>query len=234
MIIIVFIVVGFALIFMAFNRDDEYGTHIYETYKILYGSFIDDNFGASEKLIVSLILFLFYVLLMNLLISILANSYDFVQEHKVLTDSRTRLEMVLQVLAYRKIFDPRKARNCEKGYLIYCLNAIPEEDEEEQNDTFEGRVVMMKKMFQKNDEKIEDIKDKMEKMENMNRDMSNRMNKIEESTTKMARYMDGSRINQPPNSLINIIHKAGELPGSIINIIQKSVEHPNSLMDLVS
>ena len=89
-IIIIFIIIGFSLIFMEFQREQIYGNQLYSTYQVLYGNVADEDFNPSQKVIATIILFALNVILLNLLISIMGDSYDKVQEKRLLTDSLTR------------------------------------------------------------------------------------------------------------------------------------------------
>src|SRR5688572_15224958 len=109
-IIIALIICGFSLIFLSFARhgesdedeDNSYGRYLYDAYQVLYGPLGDEGFSFSQKLLMSFILFLLNVVLLNLLISIMGDSYDKVQEKRVLTDSLTRLELIREATAYMK------------------------------------------------------------------------------------------------------------------------------------
>ena len=144
-IVLLFIFIGFALISLEFNRGEiEYGDQLYDTFKVLFGQFDDTTFNVSQKLFTALILFILNVVLLNLLISIMGDSYDKVQERRVLTDSLTRLDMILEAMVYLRILNQQK-KSKGNGYLIYCE---PEEEENEEDATaneWEGRINLIKK-----------------------------------------------------------------------------------------
>ena len=135
--IMAFITIGFSLIFLEFNRsyasedypEESYPAHLYNTYKLIYADSDDSQYDFSQKLILSFILFLFNVLLLNLLISIMGDSYGSVQDKSVITDSLTRLDLILEALALIRVVN--KKNTLERGYLVYCGSDLVENQGEE-------------------------------------------------------------------------------------------------------
>ena len=108
-VIIALIITGFSLIFLVFDRKEEYGFYLYEAYNVLYGPVSNDSdFGFSEKLLASGVLFFLNVVLLNLLISIMGGSYDRVLEKRDRTDALTRLEMKQEGMTYMKLFKKKR------------------------------------------------------------------------------------------------------------------------------
>lgn len=127
MVILGFITLGFSLIFMEFYRyrqyqEKGYALHLYETYKLLYADADDSSYSLSEKLLLSLILFLFNILLLNMLISIMGNVFQKVQDQYVMIDSLTRLELILEgLITMKTITIPTRKKDQDKGYLVNCI-----------------------------------------------------------------------------------------------------------------
>lgn len=127
MFILAFITIGFSLIFLEFSKltsttsdDQSYGDKLYSTYQVMYGN-TEDASDPSQRILLALILFVFNVLLLNLLISIMGNTYDTVQENRVVTDALTRLDLILESMAIMRFLGRRKTAAKEnRGYLIYC------------------------------------------------------------------------------------------------------------------
>ena len=89
-VVLIFIFFGFALIAVEFDQTQiSYGDQLYGTFKILFASYDDGEYNVSQKLFTSLIVFLLNVVLLNLLISIMGDTYDKVQERRILIDSLT-------------------------------------------------------------------------------------------------------------------------------------------------
>ena len=195
-IILTFIIIGFALIFLEFQRDDVYGAQLYSTYQVLYGNVSDETFNVSQKLFAALILFLLNVVLLNLLISIMGDSYDKVQERRVLTDSLTRLEMILEAVVYMRIF--KRGGVERKGYLIYCEPDVSELDENLESNEWDGRINLIKKALKQNDQKIDSSRDEMkekmtsieERLTLMEQQMRREMEAMDQKTSLMGKRME--------------------------------------------
>ena len=89
---------------MEFQRDsdDRYVHYLFASYKLLYAAFEDSSFdkqndatAGTNKFFLALILFILNVLLLNLLISIMGDTFEKVQDRRVLNNSLTRLDMLL-------------------------------------------------------------------------------------------------------------------------------------------
>ena len=175
-IILVFIVMGFALIFLEFQRDDVYGVQLYSTYQVLYGNVPEEVSTVSQQLFAALILFLLNVVLMNLLISIMGDSYDKVQERRVLTDSRTRLEIILESMTYMRIFAKEKIGT--RGHLIFCEGEVDQlDDNGDNNNEWEGRINVIKRALRQNDQKTDDMSSKVSSMQKQIDSMQNETQK---------------------------------------------------------
>jgi gas vesicle protein len=165
--IIALIIVGFSVIFLVFNREAGYGDYLYEAYNVMYGP-VDIDDGAawpfSQKLIMAVLAFFLNVVLLNLLISIMGDSYGQVLEMREKTDSLTRLEMISEAAVYRKFL--KQKHQTKRGYLVYCLPVELGEDESSQNSELESVIKTMKKLIQKNNEEskkeIQTLKDKVQ------------------------------------------------------------------------
>ncbi len=185
-VIIAMIIFGFSLIFLVFERESEYGIYLYNTYSILYGPLdIDDDakYSVSLKLIMVVIAFLLNVLLLNLLISIMGDSYDKILEKREKTDALTRLEMMSEVMTYMKVF--KRNYKTKRGYLLYCLSLDVEEDENGQ-DEWEGRINVMKKLLKKSSEETKDLKDMTEKrVKELNQKIEDTHQKVEQKIEKL-------------------------------------------------
>jgi len=91
----------------------------------------DAAWPFSQKLLMATLAFFLNVVLLNLLISIMGESYDDVKEMRVKTDALTRLEMISEATIYRKLVQFN--HQTKRGHLVYCLPVELEEDESEQN-----------------------------------------------------------------------------------------------------
>jgi len=151
-IILCAITLGYSLIFYVFDRTQYLTDHMFNTYVLLFGQIDSDEYSASQKILLALVLFLLSIVLLNLLISIMGDSFDKVQERRVLTDSQTRLDMILETNILRRQISRKKTD--EKGYLIFCEQGDEEEDDPLNNE-WEGRVNVMKKMLKVSSQRLE-------------------------------------------------------------------------------
>jgi hypothetical protein len=53
MVIIIFIIIGFLLVFFTFDRGDEYSNHFYGAYQELYGNYDHSEYDITQKLSLS-------------------------------------------------------------------------------------------------------------------------------------------------------------------------------------
>ncbi len=162
--IILLIVVGFSLIFMEFDRSMEYKDHLYETYNRLYGNYDDSEYSTSQRIINAIILFFLSVVLLNMLIALMGDSYGKVQETRVLTDSQTRLDMILESTILMRLFEKRD-NNIKKQYLIYCEPKGEEEDVGGDSNQWEGGINVLKKLLRQSDQKVTVISADMKELE---------------------------------------------------------------------
>ena len=123
---------------MEFRRDDDYMSHLYNTYKVLYADFDDSGlpeegipeYNASQKIILAFILFIFNVFLLNMLISIMGNAFDQVQEGRILIDSLTKVNMIIENQSLMRVMKLTK-KPSKKGYLMVCEQDSMVKEEEE-------------------------------------------------------------------------------------------------------
>jgi len=125
----------------------------------------------SQKLIMAVLAFFLNVVLLNLLISIMGDSYGQVLEMRDRTDALTRLEMISEAVIYKRFFKP--SHETKRGFLVYCLPLEWEEDENDQAQELDKNIKALKKIIQNTNEKFssfeashETIKNKMTSLEN--------------------------------------------------------------------
>ena len=105
------------------------------------------------------------VLMLNLLISILGDSYERFQISQVIIDYKERTHLIIEILSMKKlrVFESLK-------YLHVCISA----NENEENENWEGRMRYMDTQMDKSFRRLEDglvqdkssIKDKISSFEN--------------------------------------------------------------------
>jgi hypothetical protein len=75
-VVLFLMLIRFSIIIMIFDRDASYDDQLNSTYQLLYSPPSESISDPSQVLIISLILFLLNVVLLNMLISIMGDSYD--------------------------------------------------------------------------------------------------------------------------------------------------------------
>ena len=117
---------------------------------------IDDGttWPFSQKLLMAMLAFFLNVVLLNLLIAIMGDSYDDIKEARDKTDSLTRLEMISDAIIYRKLLSPNYDQP-NRGYLISCKPAVLDGEENDQKLNFENFMKTVKNIQQKNEHKNE-------------------------------------------------------------------------------
>jgi len=102
-----FIIVGFSFIFVQFQEndgDETLGDTLLYTYSILYGNYSFDEIKFPELLFLLLVAFALSVVLMNMLIAIMGDTYGKVQERLKFSDSQAKLEMILETIHMKRAF----------------------------------------------------------------------------------------------------------------------------------
>jgi len=171
--IIALIIIAFSIIFLVFNREAGYGDYLYQAYNVMYGPLDieeDTAWPFSQKLIMAILAFFLNVVLLNLLISIMGDSYGQVLEMRDRTDALTRLEMIAEAVVYKKFL--KLNHQTKRGYLLYCLPVEVEEDENDQNHEVIDAIATIKKIVQINDQEskqeLQAMKEKIASLETSN------------------------------------------------------------------
>ena len=159
MLIIFLLIIGFSLIFLIFEHsrgeNHSYGHYLFNAYTFLYGpGGEDDMMNFSQRVFMCLMAFLLNVLLLNLLISIMDDSYDRMLEKKDKTNSITKLHLISDSIMYRRIFGIKSKD--KKGFLIYC-SLVDEsvEQENKQDNEWEGKINLIRKWIKYNDHNVD-------------------------------------------------------------------------------
>lgn len=144
------IILSTAIVFYGFNRSVPFDRHIVETYTLIYGAFDFSTYtDTSQRILVSVTLFLLSVVLLNLLVSIMGHTFANFQENRIFTKSRTQIYMILKSMLFLRFF--KSKRQAKKEYLMSCgpkniekdtvLNEIEHNIEESQKT--EKRVIQL-------------------------------------------------------------------------------------------
>jgi len=162
--IVLMIILGFAMVFLVFEREGTYLDYFYGSYTLLYGNYDDSTYNPSQKVLLSIVLVLLPTVLLNLLVSIMGDSYEKVQEKRATIDSLTKMEIVLEAMVLMRMLSRSEPE--QKGYLIFCGgNQEEEEGADQQSAEWEGRINLIKKLLKSNDAKVERVDQRLNKFE---------------------------------------------------------------------
>ena len=192
------ITIGFSLIFLEFGRQEDnlYLNSLYGTYQIWYGNFDDSEYSPSQKILTAMILFILSVVLLNMLIAIMGNTYDEVQEKTIFTDTSTRLSMCLEAISYLRLFK----RTSSKGYLIFYGPKQDDDNQEELHNEWERRMKMIKKALkQLEDNQTNELKKMREAIQ---ADVKQEIADMKQETAEVRQKIDD--ISQDLRLLLNI------------------------------
>jgi len=149
-IILMLIIFGFSIIFNIFDRDILYKDHLNYTYGVLYGLPDGEELSDSQIVIVSVISFLLNVVLLNMLISIMGDSYGKVQEAKSKVNALIQLDLSLEAMSIAQLFSKPKSTTDSMIFCYYSKNIEDGHDGSEQADglmSLRREVVRLKLFF---------------------------------------------------------------------------------------
>ena len=183
-IILGFIFVGFSLIFKVFDTEESYQIEISHSHNLLYGPVDASSFTTSQIVVVSVVLLLLNLMLLNMLISIIGDSYGKVQEKSVIISALIKLDVILETITFIRVLKKKRSEN--KGYLIYCL---PVENLDEDNIS-EWRGIT--KLIKKRMNGLEDVlKKEMVRMERcLDAKLEASQGVVEKEVMRLERYLD--------------------------------------------
>jgi len=169
-----FIIIGFSFIFVQFHEKDSDetvgGTMLY-TYSILYGNYDFEDMKFPELLFLMLVAFALSVVLMNMLVSIMGDTFSNVKNRLKFTDSQAKLEMISEAIQVKRIFIKFGLRWYKEEETSTYLYVVREKDEQEKSNKQD------KPQTQENKEKI--IKKEPEKL--INEELMDRIKKLIET-----------------------------------------------------
>ena len=149
-VVLFLIIFGFSLIFKEFNREESYSDHLFDVYLLLYAQMNTADFSLSEKFFLVLVTFILSVMLLNLLIAIMADSFSRVEKRTVLTDSKEKILLIIEALTMKRaLFGNRAKKRTEsdpqnQGYLFYVVSELRKKDEMNISN-FERKMVIIEK-----------------------------------------------------------------------------------------
>lgn len=106
--IMVFLIFGFALICFVWNHQYTFGQNLFVIYNLLFANADPAQFSRPEILYYVIITSVLSILLLNVLIAIMGDTYQKVLTHRVLAEGQEKVSLILEatyfVRAFRKLF----------------------------------------------------------------------------------------------------------------------------------
>ena len=181
----IFILLAYSLVSLQFDRETEFVDHLLTGHGFVYAYYDTESLSASEIIIMIFFLFIISVVLLNLLIAIMYDSYEKVEGRRVLVDSLEKLDMITEVIVIKRMFIQIWAKlfkraakyreiKKEKSYLVFCQDSMNIEDEEDEEDNLL-------------EEKTEILQKAIKRVENQGFQNSNNLTLIEEKIEVLAK-----------------------------------------------
>lgn len=203
-IIIGAIILGFTLTLYVFDKSYFFSDYLLNTYFMLYGNNNLINPSVSQNILAVTVTFMLGVFFLNMLVSIMNDSFDDSQRLKVIKDAKERLDIIFESTNLMRLFF--KNRKEEHGYLVFCErvldynNADEEVDPKDLTDNInylkktimrsEGNILTkIKKRDQSIQSRLKEIEDKFETL-NDSLKKANEENDAEERDKKVNKRMD--------------------------------------------
>jgi len=142
--ILIFIIFALSLILLEFDRETEFTDHLLSGYGFIYGDYETEDVSSSEIAIMVFVAFLVSVVLLNLLIAMMGDSYAKVDEISILVDSLERLDMIVEVIVMKRIFTQKELVR-EKSYLMFCQNSVNGGGDDDEENLLEEKTNLLQK-----------------------------------------------------------------------------------------
>lgn len=157
--VIFFLIVGFGFIFFQINNDSSSSiwTQIYNVYMFLYANWEISDYDGFKIPFFIIVSFALFVVLINLLITILGETYSRVQNLAVSSDNIESLDIVIELLYVKKVLShifrclkwmvtkkgavPKKLSN--RQYLFWVSETTGEDDDEQNKWTGKTKMVSL-------------------------------------------------------------------------------------------
>ncbi|CDW88467.1 UNKNOWN [Stylonychia lemnae] len=166
-IILVYWIVGFSLMFylFTFDKDNDFqdSFDIYDqvqmfvnslqfTYMLSFGDFETSGFTAQQWILFIISTFFIPLVLFNLIIAVMGDTYDRVQTLATSVDLKEQAKLVMEVEGLLNL--KNKTSNKKLQRLLICHNAEIGQDAPEQL-LWEGKIKILTKIIQRVEEKVQ-------------------------------------------------------------------------------
>lgn len=94
--IIAMLVFGFTLVFYQFNRKKKFTTYLLITFNLIYSNSDPSDFSPSQLVYFVIVTILLAVILLNMLIAIMTDTYEKVQGTSILAEGREKVSLIFE------------------------------------------------------------------------------------------------------------------------------------------
>lgn len=164
-------VFGFSLVFIQFDIDGatigSWSRYLMVVYGLTYSDFNADavELQGGQLVFIVILTILLSLILFNMLVAIMGESFEKVQENAVVSESKERIVLIKQALAVKRLVEKtccsRRKRKREqmsneekRSFLFVAEEAGVDEDADKENKEWEGRLQIIKKGIKTNEENM--------------------------------------------------------------------------------
>jgi len=232
--LLVFVIVGFSIMFFQFdNGEVDYPHRLLKVYEMLYGAFETSELSDSQIFYFVVVMAILAVILLNLLVAIMGDTYQGVQAKALLTDSKERVGLILEAIIMRRVADnfckkrqkkERKRFTSKLSYLRetakqYLFYVQPSTGEETEDGTifgeWETRANLIKKIVQ--NEVRSQANDQAKQIKEMEIQFENRFAHLENKLMQL-----DTKLDKITNSLSFLANQAeNKKEGGFFNLLSK-------------
>jgi len=220
---------GSSLIFFQFDDDStSYGDRLLFVYGLIYASFDTTGFSISQIIYLVVVTVMLSVVLLNLLIAIMTETYESLEVTDDLNDGLERVYMILETVVMTRAFrdltfccrrrkkDKMKLReNDFKSYLFFVEKVASRTEKEEKESQWEGKANVMKKMISSEMQKhyeplhsrLNDLATELNKQEDrlciFERDVEQQVDHLDKQTLQILDLLSKSNLKNLTFNLLN-------------------------------
>ena len=118
--ILVMLVFGFSLLFYQFNRRRKFTTYLLITFNLIYSNSDPSDFSASQLVFFVIITVLLAVILLNMLIAIMSDTYERVQGTSVLAEGKEKVSLIFEATIIMRAIGKlcKRRKTIEKKFAV--------------------------------------------------------------------------------------------------------------------
>lgn len=120
LVIITMLVIGFSLVFYQFNRKRKFTTYLLITFNLIYSNSDPSDFSPSQLVYFVIVTVLLAVILLNMLIAIMTDTYDRVQGTSVLAEGKEKISLIFEATMVMRTIGKcfTRKKNVEKKIAV--------------------------------------------------------------------------------------------------------------------